>query len=235
MTTPSTMAVSILCRALLTGPQTALTTAYRGRDAWLLTCVESPLGVSLLSPGAVLLPQSIVMPALPAGRCRVSIGDGALWYDDVRVTISRWFTPARAVRGALRRHGTETAVAAGVVEGWRDHLGEGPGLTPYGDDEICGAMLGLIATDHPDADRLATEILASELDARTTPVSAALLRCAADGWCIPEVERLLVALETGVGATVAVDGLLAVGHSSGHGLLAGLASVLDLSPLGLAA
>jgi Protein of unknown function (DUF2877) len=235
VTTPSTMAASTLCRRVLSGPRIALSTAYRGRDSWLLTSAEPRLGVSLLTPRAVLLPRSLVVPALPPGSPQLSIGDGALWYDDRRVAVRRWFTPPRVVRGALREHPASPAPPGGLVAGWCAHLGEGDGLTPYGDDVICGIMLGLLATDHEDADRLAQEIRETDLDARTTALSAALLRCACEGWCIPEVERLLVALAENAPADHAVRRLLAVGHSSGRGLLAGLASVLDLAQLGMAA
>jgi hypothetical protein len=235
ITAVSTMAASTLCGPLLSGPRIALGTAFRGRTSWLLTGADATCSVSLLTPRAVLLPRSCVLPALPPPTARVSIGDGAIWYDDHRVAVRRWFTPARVVRGALRSHAASPEAVGSRVAGWRDRLGEGEGLTPYGDDVVCGLMLGLIASDHEYADRLAREIRDTDLEARTTAVSATLLRCAGEGWCIPEVEELLDALSSHRGVEPAVRRLLEVGHSSGRGLCEGLSSVLDLRHSGLAA
>jgi hypothetical protein len=239
-TTSSRMAVSTLCRAALFGPRVALTPSYLGPDAWYLRSPAGreghpPRGLSVVTPHAVLLPESVVVPDLPTGAPQLSIGDGALWYGDHRVTVSRWFTPPRVVRGALRGLATSPGLVRRLVNDWRDRLGKGDGLTPYGDDVICGVMLGLLAIDHADADRLAGELRESPLEERTTALSAALLRCAADGWCIPPVERFLVSLSGETSTDRAAEALLAVGHSSGRGLLAGLASVIDLPHPGLAA
>jgi hypothetical protein len=239
-TTSSSMAVSTLCRTALFGPRVELTPSYLGPDAWYLRSPAGrgghlPRGLSVVTPRAVLLPESVVVPELPTGAGQLSLGDGALWYGDHRVTVSRWFTPSRVVRGGLRGLATPSGLVRRPVAGWRDQLGKGDGLTPYGDDVICGVMLGLLAIDHADADLLAAELREPRLDERTTALSAALLRCAADGWCIPEVERFLVSLSGDTSTDRAAEALLAVGHSSGRGLLAGLASVIDLPRPGLAA
>lgn len=229
------LAASALCRDLLAGPRTCLVTAHRSRDAWLLTAHGERWLVTLRTPRAVAHPQSLVVQALPAGSPQVSIGDGCLWYGDQRVTVSRWFTPPRVVRGSLRAHAARPDPTPELLTGWRHRLGAGEGLTPYGDDVICGLMLGLLATDHEHTDRLAREIRETDLEARTTAASAALLRCTADGWCIPEVAAVVTAVGTGSGLDEAVRQLLAVGHTSGHGLLAGLSSVLDQREGGLVA
>ncbi len=105
----------------------------------------------------------------------------------------------------------------------RDHLvariGHGPGLTPEGDDEVCGALL--IA--HALGDRTLWHSVAP-LVARTTDLSAALLRCAGDGLAVPELTAF-------VDAVVADDAdlagrlrpaVLAIGHSSGPALVRGV-------------
>lgn len=235
MSTRRTMAASTLCRSFLSGPRVALTPAHRSPEAWFLTGPEVPGGVSLLSPRAVLLPRSVVVRAVPTGSPRVTVGEGALWYDDERVAVTRWFTPPRVVRGVLRHLALPPGRAAQRLVGWRDRLGAGEGLTPYGDDVVCGTMLGLLATDDEAADGLARDIQEMELDARTTAISAALLRCAAEGWCIPEVDRLLMSWSKREADESAVQALRAVGHSSGRGLLTGLASVIELPHRGLAA
>jgi Protein of unknown function (DUF2877) len=235
VTTRSTMAVSMLCRAALHGPRAEATVAYRGHDAWLLTVPDSGRTVALMTPRAVLLPCSVVVSTLPTHAAKLSIGDGALWYDELPGAITRWFTPSRIRRGALREHATGGRQTAQALAGWRAQLGKGAGLTPYGDDVVCGLVLGLLATGSPDADRLIGEISQTDLEAGTTAVSAALLRCACAGWCIPEVQRLLAALATGRDIDQAVQALLRVGHSSGRGLLSGLGCALDVAPLGQAA
>ncbi|MDX6297000.1 MAG: hypothetical protein QOI51_857, partial [Nocardioidaceae bacterium] len=113
-------------------------------------------------------------------------------------------------------------------------LGRGEGLTPYGDDVLCGALLGLLASGDPRGRWLAGEIRGADLRAHTTATSAVLLRCAADGWCLPELDDVLQTVRRDCPDPAAVSRLLAVGHSSGHGLLTGLGTVLDLE-LGLAA
>ena len=60
-------------------------------------------------------------------------------------------------------------------------LGLGPGLTPSGDDVLAGALLGLHANGNVD---LAAQLGVQVADASsqgTSPLSAALLRCAIGG------------------------------------------------------
>lgn len=223
-----TMAASTLCVDLLAGPRIPLTVEHRGRQAWQLSASGFPLGVSLLTPGAVRLPQAVVVSHLPSETPRLSIGRGALWYDDQRVSVRRWFRPARVTGGQRARRAASDHGLHALLVSWLTHLGRGGGLTPYGDDVICGVMLGLLAAGDPRASWLADGLRDTDLDSRTTATSAALLRCAAEGWCIPEVDRLLRSLSGTRPDPGAVAGLLLVGHSSGRGLLAGLAQVVDL-------
>ena len=235
MTSSSTMAASTVFSRLLSGPLTSLTVAHRSPDAWLLTTPEFPLAVSLVTPRAVLLPNSLVVSMMPPGSPLIRVGEGFLWYDDRPIPVHRWFSPPQVVRGALPLSAAPPRRIRAFLAGWRDHLGKGEGLTPYGDDVICGAMLGLLAVDHQRAGWLSRQIRETDLESRTTAVSAALLRCAAEGWCIPEFDRVLRALSAEGSAPGSVSALLDVGHSSGRGLLAGLARVVDVTSLGVAA
>lgn len=112
-------------------------------------------------------------------------------------------------------------------------LGRGPGLTPTGDDVLAGALVALHAFGSPAAAPLGHAVL-SMAPAATTTVSAALLRHAVDGRCIPQLADLLAAIG---GATPhptvvadpgaetlprAAGALLAVGNCSGAGLLHGV-------------
>jgi hypothetical protein len=95
---------------------------------------------------------------------------------------------------------------------WTDLLGRGPGLTPAGDDVLAGLLAGRAAYG-PD-DRALADAICALAPSRTTALSAALLRHAARGECIPEVAAFTAAL-TGAGPVgPAAARLLAVGHTS---------------------
>jgi hypothetical protein len=101
-------------------------------------------------------------------------------------------------------------------------LGQGPGLTPSGDDVLVGFLVGAAAFGlDASALRRAIAILAP---ARTTALSAALLWHAARGECIDELAGLAAVLtgQSRQGAGRAASRLLSVGHSSGAALACGL-------------
>ncbi len=104
-------------------------------------------------------------------------------------------------------------------------LGRGPGLTPLGDDVLAGALVTLraVGAQHA-ADALADAVLARA--SATTFVSAALLWHAARGECVPELAALFRALDTGLGLDAARAAVLQLGHTSGAGLLHGVAAAL---------
>ncbi|WP_425840392.1 DUF2877 domain-containing protein [Streptomyces fractus] len=101
-------------------------------------------------------------------------------------------------------------------------LGLGAGATPSGDDFLCGLLLAARLSPLPPTWLPVLVATAEQAGTRTPPVSAALLRHAADGHCIPQVAALLHAASTGTDLTAPVADLLAVGHSSGSDLLHGL-------------
>jgi hypothetical protein len=96
-------------------------------------------------------------------------------------------------------------------------VGRGDGLTPLGDDLVCGWMAthraAGVAT--PDADRAVRDLVP-----RTTALSAALLDCALHGEVLPQLAAYLASRGT-VAEPSAATALLAVGHTSGAGLLHG--------------
>jgi hypothetical protein len=121
-------------------------------------------------------------------------------------------------------------------------LGAGPGLTPSGDDMLAGLVATLVhvAPDllvTPPSAALRTH-LRSVAHARTTLLSAALLRHATDGAVAEPFARLLRAIvDVGrVGPTIpaealpdAVAAVRAIGASSGLDLLAGCAAALRIA------
>ena len=185
-----------------------------------------------------------------AGRIQVRV---RRWWDPVPVLapLSRQRLEAacaelRALCSASpRRPGLDTragpAVLAaccaagdvpGAAEAARRLVGLGPGLTPSGDDIVAGLLLALRLVGGVVADGSGAVSLADQLAAtvtgcardRTTPVSAALLHCAARGAGAAEVIAVLQALGGRESAGPAVTRLLAAGHTSGADLAWGIAA-----------
>ena len=143
-----------------------------------------------------------------------------------------WRAPARALTELL---GSGEPTAHLVAQRVGALVGAGPGLTPSGDDVLCGVLLGLRL--HPRGSAALAAELWRAVQPRltaTTSLSAALLREAADGYAVEPVVRLLERLAV-VGTpnpparsvAEAVGDVLAIGHTSGADLLGGLAGCLD--------
>ncbi len=96
-------------------------------------------------------------------------------------------------------------------------VGRGDGLTPLGDDVLCGwlAMHRAAGVETPDVDAAVHE----NRD-RTTLLSATLLDCAVAGEVLPEFAAYVSALGTPEEPATAAA-LASVGHTSGAGLLYG--------------
>ena len=147
------------------------------------------------------------LPSLtPPSEARVR--DGVLHLDDVAYVIGRLepvTVPSLACRtGPLREP---------VV----DLVGAGAGLTPYGDDVLCGwfAVHRAAGVETPDVDAEVRSLLP-----RTSLLSATLLDCAIRAEVVPEFAAYLAALGTARESST-VAALTAVGASSGAGLLQG--------------
>lgn len=125
---------------------------------------------------------------------------------------------SRAIDGADRR---------GAAAAARSLIGLGPGLTPSGDDAIAGIEAALHALGHPAAGFLATAL--DDVVARTTDVSAALLRHAARGEFSERIHRLIAALlgEDTAAIPLAIERAVAWGATSGADCLIGVLAGLD--------
>ncbi|MGW1005489.1 DUF2877 domain-containing protein [Streptomyces sp. NPDC002520] len=121
------------------------------------------------------------------------------------------------LRRALRAGG-----AVRIRRAARALLGLGPGLTPSGDDVLCGALLASRAWGGPLAPL--TDALA-DAPCRTPLLSAALLCHAARGECVGQAAALVRALNGDAPLEPALRELLAVGHHSGGDLARGVAAV----------
>ena len=166
------------------------------------------------------------------------VAGGTLHVDHIPLRVGR----AVAVQAPPLSHGalprrtaspateaaTPQAVVVGLVPPFSTAtvtrlLGRGPGLTPLGDDVICG----WIATHR------AAGVPTPEIDAavragltRTTLLSATLLDCALHGEVLPELGWFLAAVGTHTEPARAAE-LRAIGGSSGAGLLTGANLALD--------
>ncbi|MGO4599415.1 DUF2877 domain-containing protein [Terrabacter sp. 2RAF25] len=176
----------------------------------------------------------------------VVVGEGRVRLPRADVVAARLQHPSR-VRPAPRRSGPPTGLrepgvlgdlarslaasalaGRSVDSGVRGLLGAGRGLTPSGDDAVCGLLLALGAVDAPQARRAHASVLA-EVRAgltRTTSLSATLLLAAGAGYAVPDVVRLVTGLVSGVASPELVDRVLAIGHSSGRDLLSGVTGTL---------
>jgi hypothetical protein len=137
--------------------------------------------------------------------------------------------------GVLGRLCTDLAAAALAGQPVTAHVaglvGAGLGLTPSGDDALCGVLLGLRAWASPAPAAAVADVIGHARH-RTTDLSASLLMAAADGYAVPQVVSLLRALAGGGSdlrsATLvpALEAVLAIGHSSGRDLVSGLVGTL---------
>ena len=240
--------------ARLDGPAREARIVHAGVDAIYLDAGGACVGV--LSRSAVAVPCGLQttlgeLPAPPVrdGTSTALIGDGRLGLGTLDVRVGRTVdasvpqvAPATGARLALGRAlgdrldpvrselpgSALAALQAGDPAAVPQLLGRGSGLTPVGDDVLCGWLATRRALGDPaDTVGFATDALATD---GTTLLSATLLRRAAAGDVIPAFRRLLLGLRTGAGVTnldAAVETLLATGHTSGAGMLLGCTLALD--------
>jgi hypothetical protein len=163
-------------------------------------------------------------------------------YDDARLdAVSRLLAPLSPELedrlGSLTR-ALEAPGSADAQDAVTALLGLGAGLTPQGDDVLVGLLVGLAAVPRarPLAHRLG-DVVTGLAASRTTTLSAALLRDAADGFAVPALVDLVDGLHEvkhthrttsdRMLADVVVR-LLAVGHTSGAGLAHGAVAAARL-------
>ncbi len=233
------------------------------------TCLYLDLGaheqvLAVLAADAVALPIGLRL-ALPSHEVRwgvepgasVIVGEGRVRLPRADVVATRRSRPARVrpqprvatqhrplpdpgVLGDLAHALTSAALAGrSAVPGVRGLVGVGRGLTPSGDDALCGILLTLGALDDPPARLALTAVREAVHDvlSATTSLSASLLVAAGAGYAVPDVVRLVTLLAgapTVGGADLhdlhdfhdLVGRVLAIGHSSGRDLLSGVAGAL---------
>ncbi|WP_203044338.1 oxamate carbamoyltransferase subunit AllH family protein [Pimelobacter simplex] len=225
-------------RALLAGPPATGTVVHAGPQA-----VYADLGgavVGVVARGAVHVPCAVAttltdLPDVAAGD-EVTAGDGVLRVGPLGVAATRLvsFTVPRTPAAVLPDVTAELStardqlpaealarLAAGDPAAVPALVGRGDGLTPVGDDVLAGWLVAAHAAGRDDA-AVAAAVLAHL--PRTTGLSAALLRHAVAGEAIAPFRAVLVRADA-----AAVAALLAVGHSSGAGMLLGAHLALSSS------
>jgi hypothetical protein len=192
---------------------------HRGPDAVYLDVDGSCVGVVGTRATAVPCAVRTALDLLPEVTS-ASMREGVLHLDEqalvvgrlVDVTVGRLARSGACpeVRACQPRRGPGAIDVASLV-------GAGDGLTPYGDDVICGwlAVHRATAVPTPDVDEAVRGLWH-----RTTLLSATLLDCAMHGEVIPEFAAWLAALGTEDEEPRAAV-LARVGHTSGRGLLEG--------------
>jgi hypothetical protein len=110
-----------------------------------------------------------------------------------------------------------------------DLLGLGPGLTPSGDDVLCGVLVALHAVGETDRAHALYAGIAHAAPAATPPISAAFLRAAAEGLGCEALHAAIAAILEGKSEALAgrIEALGHVGHTSGWDALAGALLVLQ--------
>jgi hypothetical protein len=194
------------------------TAIYVDLDGWAL---------GLVSATASRVPCALwsTLPDLGglAGR-PVTVADGALTIGGTEVRIARVVDPRVRIVGRHESPWSEPRIP--VTSGWdlpadgrirTAHLdrliGRGPGLTPLGDDVLAGWLATRDALGQPDV--VLTGAVRRRLGV-TTLLSATLLDCALHGEALPQLADWLAdpCRDTR-------EALLAVGATSGAGLLTG--------------
>lgn len=193
----------------------------------------------LVEHGALLVPSAGLAVDLRDARSwspRLSVHDGRAWPQRSRrawavarshstpggiATIAGAETPLTALRAAIAAGDRSAA-----VHGARPLIGLGPGLTPSGDDVLAGIEAALRSVGHPLGGFLAAHL--RDIEERTTTISAALLRHAADGEFAERIGAVTAAFLDGSDDELprAIERAVAWGATSGsdtlHGILVGL-------------
>ncbi len=104
-------------------------------------------------------------------------------------------------------------------------VGLGEGLTPSGDDFLCGMLAACYIIDSDSARCLRFALIAklSENLFKTNDISAAFLRCSMEG----QFGQAIIKLACGADKQTVVQSFSAIGHSSGADTLSGLVFVAE--------
>ena len=242
---------SALVAGLVDGPVRPLRAVVRTRvSVHYETGDRQVPWLCLCTPDAVRLPHAVVVAALPPLGDRAEIGQagaGRLVAGATTYRARRWWDPPRptgltnprpeTLRLATRLLASSRDACLGLDARWptvldpERLLGAGRGLTPRGDDLLAGVLVAAAATADPRSRGWRAGVRRASRSRSTTAVSAAMLHWALEGYATPQLARFVTAVCTDADVESALSDLVAVGHSSGAALAAGVLRVWDTSPL----
>jgi hypothetical protein len=107
-----------------------------------------------------------------------------------------------------------------------DLVGLGPGLTPSGDDLLCGVLIALHAIGQVALARDLYAMIGKAARIATSPLSAACLKAAAEGQGSGPLHETIVALLAHHSVAQPLEALAQIGHTSGWDALTGAVLVL---------
>lgn len=174
---------------------------HRGPDAVYVEVASRCVGVVGTRATAVPCALRTALDRLP-DVVTASVRDGVLHLGDEPVVVGR-LVNVQVPRLPLTGQPGAVDVA--------DLVGRGDGLTPYGDDVLCG---WLAVTRGAGIKTPGVDAQVRKLAGTTTLLSATLLECAMAGEVVPEFATWLA----GTGPVEAVE---RIGHTSGLGLVEG--------------
>jgi hypothetical protein len=105
-------------------------------------------------------------------------------------------------------------------------IGLGPGLTPSGDDLLCGALVALHAIGEVALARDLYAVIGKAARDATSPLSAACLKAAAEGQSAEPLHETIAALLANQSVVRPLEAVARIGHTSGWDTLAGAVLVL---------
>lgn len=186
------------------------TAVYLHRHGSGVLAVVTSDGLALPTAWRLAVPsRDVEWGVSPGDQVGVSTDRITLPLNDIHAV--RAWRPARVRRRSSSRVWLRASWFA-------ERIGRGEGLTPEGDDEICGALLVAYAVGDP---ALAAAVL--PLLPRTTALSASLIEAAAQGYAVPPLVAFVDAVTTGDPMAAARrPAVAAIGHTSGAALLRGV-------------
>lgn len=217
--------IAVLARHAVVVPCALRTTLTSTRDLALDGRPPAPGTRVSTTPGRLHFAAADVRVARATNHRSPVIDPGAA--PQMTARLARAFDPAAGPPRAELPEAALRTLAAADPDAVEALLGLGSGLTPLGDDVLCGWLATVVAADHPCATPFGDRVLASARE-RTTALSATLLRRAVHAEVVPQFTDLVHALTERPDAVGrAVHDLTSIGHTSGSGLALGLALALD--------
>lgn len=216
-------AASPLTLDLVTGPPQQAVVLATFPTALYLGLPDHACVLPVVTSDALILPTAVRLPE-PSPRDWgvapgdvVTVGGGMVALPGHGIGIVRTWRPRRVTTGA-------TTTATLDWEPLLSQIGRGEGLTPRADDVLCGALLMARALGL----QLPTEMCVE----RTTSLSASLIIAAHAGYAVsPVVDHVTAAVAGSTNRGTDSEGtrerVLAIGHTSGAGLLEGIDLVLN--------